>query len=386
MRCGGQSGVDGLPRASIPAEARYSAPFTWLGSRLDAMGLHALRLAFAAASEPLERVESLVRRSSEPYLEATPERFFSITSAAPLPGRAKERSLGVLPGGAIVERRFDGRVEAWAKPYDEGPDGDDSLVVHHLEHRDVPPFANVIALHGFTMGHSTRDARVLLARRFYDLGFDVALPVLPHHGCRAPRRARFSGETLGSFDVRTLNEAVRRAVLELHGLTRWLERRSGAPVGIVGLSLGGYLSALCGSLFPNLAFIVPVAAPVCLASLPVRVLMQGRGPDDRSRARLLEGLRAAYRVHSPLALSLAVARRRALIVAARGDRVVPPEHPYRLWRHWGAPSLHWYSGGHVVPFGRHRIFSTIRDHLAPLLGMAPGAHGRASSSPLASAG
>ena len=52
-----------------------------------------------------------------------------------------------------------------------------------------------------------------------------------------------------------------------------------------------------------------------------------------------------------------------MIVAGRGDRIVPPEHPAALWSHWGEPRIHWFSGSHLTPFGRGRIARAILDHL-----------------------
>jgi hypothetical protein len=80
----------------------------------------------------------------------------------------------------------------------------------------------------------------------------------------------------------------------------------------------------------------------------------------------LGALRASFRIHSPLAHALQVPRERVLIVAGRGDRVVPPEHPNALWRHWGEPNIHWFSGSHLAPFARRRIVRAIVHHLEDL--------------------
>ena len=48
-----------------------------------------------------------------------------------------------------------------------------------------------------------------------------------------------------------------------------------------------------------------------------------------------------------------------MIVAGRGDRIVPPEHPAALSRHWGEPRNHWFSGSHLAPFGRARVARAI---------------------------
>jgi hypothetical protein len=45
---------------------------------------------------------------------------------------------------------------------------------------------------------------------------------------------------------------------------------------------------------------------------------------------------------------------------------VPPEHPHALWRHWGEPAVHWYSGSHIAPFRRHEILAAGKRHLERL--------------------
>ena len=79
-----------------------------------------------------------------------------------------------------------------------------------------------------------------------------------------------------------------------------------------------------------------------------------------------DDLRAAYRVHSPLTYDLKLSTDRVLIVAGRGDRIVPAEHPQWLWEHWGEPRMHWFAGSHVAPFGRKKVFAEIRAFLSRL--------------------
>lgn len=190
----------------------------------------------------------------------------------------------------------------------------------------------------------------------------MALLTLPYHGRRTPPDARFSGERFAATDPGALNEAVRRAVGEILLVSRWLAARTGAPVGLIGLSLGGYLAALVAGLTDDLAFVVPMVAPVCFGDLAWRFY---RASPRRSREAgvTLERLRDAYRVHSPLTHPPRIPRDRLLIVAGRGDRVVPPEHPQALWKHWGGPAIHWFSGGHVLPIGRSGIVRRVAAHL-----------------------
>jgi len=217
----------------------------------------------------------------------------------------------------------------------------------------------VIGLHGFGTGYPRFDATALMVRPLHAAGLDVALSALPFHGARTPSTSRFSGQVLTAPNVPHMNEAIGQAVHDLAVLLAWLRARSHRPVGVIGLSLGGYVAALLAGLVP-LDFVVPIAAPVDLGELAFGFMRASRYYRGRPGAGLgLEELRAAYRVHSPLAHAPLVPRERLLIVAGRGDRVVPPKHAERLRRHWAEPRIHWFTGSHLVPFGRSRILGAV---------------------------
>jgi pimeloyl-ACP methyl ester carboxylesterase len=227
--------------------------------------------------------------------------------------------------------------------------------------------ATVVALHGFGMGHPVLDAAALMTPALFAAGLDVVLPTLPLHGARSPRTARFSGQLFASPDVVQLNEAIGQAVHDTSALVAWLRSRGAGPVGVLGLSLGGYVAALMASLTDDLAFAIPVIAPVCFGDLAHRFMAASARYRHRPDAALgREEFRAAYRVHSPLAHARRMPRERLMIVAGEGDRVIPPEHPLWLWRHWGEPRLAWFGGGHLVPFGRARVVGEVRRFLREL--------------------
>jgi hypothetical protein len=71
-------------------------------------------------------------------------------------------------------------------------------------------------------------------------------------------------------------------------------------------------------------------------------------------------------VHSPLAHPLRLPRERVLIGAARGDRVVPPQHALELARHWGDARMCWLAGGHLALFGRRALRDAVLAHLRAL--------------------
>jgi alpha-beta hydrolase superfamily lysophospholipase len=244
---------------------------------------------------------------------------------------------------------------------------DGPILVDHWVHAPARPRGTVLALHGFAMGNPRIDAMVLLASHWYERGLDVALLTLPHHGARTPDGARFSGEHFALPHVARLSEAVREAIYEIRQVLYWLREESGAPVGVLGLSLGGYLAALSGGLLDDLDFVIPIVPPVCIGDLAWRFFTQTRHFTAGGASALSqEDLRRSFRVHSPLTHPLCIPKERAMIVAGRGDRIVPPEHPSALWRSWGEPRIHWFSGSHLAPFGRGRIARAILDHIESL--------------------
>jgi len=298
---------------------------------------------------------------AEPYasgeLGRHPARFFAFEPAELAPTRTESRPRRAIAGGAVVRHRLMAALSPWAGP----PWPGDAIRVEHWAHARRPR-AVVLALHGFVMGYPALDARMLLAPAWFRQGYDVALLTLPYHGRRTPPGARFSGERFAAVDPAMLNEAVRRAVGEIFLVSRWLRERVEAPVGLLGLSLGGYLAALAAGLTRDLAFVVPIVPPVCFGDLAWRFYRASRRRSGEITVTR-EQLRRAYRVHSPLTHPLQIPRERVLIVAGRGDRIVPPHHPRALAWHWGAPAMHWFSGSHVVPFGRRGLVHAVGDHL-----------------------
>jgi len=267
-----------------------------------------------------------------------------------------------LDGGAVLAREFTTPY----RPYDvldsAGPSSD-RVLVEHWVHARTPATATVVALHGFSMGYPRLDALALFATQCFREGFDVALVTLPFHGLRTPRGARFSGERFAIPHVGSLNEAVRQAIFEIHVIVGWLREHTHAPVGLLGLSLGGYLSALMAGLSADLDFVIPMVPPVCMGDLAWRFYSRSRRIRNTTETFTRDELRAAYRVHSPLTYARRIDKRRIRILAGRGDQIVPPEHPHALWQHWDEPDIYWFSGSHLAPFRRARLAAAVTGHV-----------------------
>ena len=361
-----------LPAVQLPDERNLGAwLLTRLGSTLDGMVLQAMRLVVDAMMMPQPEDLPAHRASAQPFvvgeLWADPRRFFSFVDEPATPLRISGRHRRSVTGGTIVAREL---TTAY-RPYHcaDAAAGDkvtapDKILVEHWVHEPPRGRGTVVALHGFSMGYPRMDAFALFAAQCFGAGFDVALVTLPFHGPRTPADARFSGERFAVPHVARLNEAVRQAIYEIHLLTGWLRQQTGAPVGLLGLSLGGYLAALMAGLQPDLDFVIPMVPPVCIGDLAWRFFSHSRYyRRGQSAAFSHEELRAMYRVHSPLTYAPCVEKSRLLILAGRGDQIVPPEHPHALWRHWGEPEIYWFSGSHLAPFRRGLLVAKILEHL-----------------------
>lgn len=331
----------------------------WIGSVLDRLALRGMSMTYAdlleqrgdAAAAPATVAESFFAFLDEERADDEP---------------VDEVATARLPGGAVHELRFASgyrAIDLHQRRAREAWVANRTIRAQHWRHTDGRQHPCVVLLHGFGMGAiSWLDARVLCAPQWFARGFDVALLTLPLHGARCPADAARTGNAFASWDVAHVNESVRESVHDIVRLMRHLERTSGARVGLVGYSLGGYLAALTASLSSRPAFVVPIMAPVCLGDLPGRLHAMRRGDACTGDVDAVVG---GYRVHSPLARPLAIPREHAVIVAARGDAFVPPHHARLLWEHWGRPALHWIAGGHLVSFGRGSLVAAIEAALAP---------------------
>jgi len=358
--------VQPLAAVVLPPEPWDSWLLSTIGSALDQSILQSLQVVVDRIMLPQpDEVEEL-RAAAAPFLHgelaAEPQQFLSLLEEPIEPFYVRSTPHRRVPGGSVIRRE----LEIDYDPYgDDLPHAEASpVLVEHWVHEDRRPRATVLALHGFTMGWPRIDGFVLFAGELFRNGYDVALMTLPFHGPRTPKDARFSGERLAAPHVGRLNEGMRQAVFEVHATCRWLREESEAPVGLLGLSLGGYVSALMASLVEDLAFVVPIVPPVCMGDLAWRFYTRSRQYRNRSTPPFsYDELRRMYRVHSPLAFAPRIDKQRLLIVAGRGDQIVPPEHPHSLWQHWDQPDIYWFSGSHLAPFRRGQMAARIVSHL-----------------------
>jgi pimeloyl-ACP methyl ester carboxylesterase len=227
-------------------------------------------------------------------------------------------------------------------------------VARAMHWRHDEPRPTIIVVHGFTGSPYWFNSGFFALPWVYGHGCDVVLTILPFHGPRRDRLAPFDGHGLFSEGVATFTEAMLQSVCDLRVLIGYLQSTGVRRVGITGLSLGGYLTALMAGLEPRLHFAIPNCPVVEMPSLIdswfpagplVRTGLRLAGIDRKTHD-------AAMTIHSPLRYPAVLPRERLMIISGLADRLAPPEQSARLWQHWGRPRIEWFPGSHIVHLRR----------------------------------
>jgi len=224
----------------------------------------------------------------------------------------------------------------------------------------------LICINGYRTGYPLADFAAFSPRFFHErLGLNMLIPVLPLHGKR--RIGTQSGDGFMDGDPLDTLHAEAQAMWDIRRLQGWAERQGASGVGVHGLSLGGYTTALYASLASGLSCAIPGIAVTDFARIFWHhgSAFQLREIERREITR--EQVAMLFRVISPLHLEPKVPHEGRAIFGGVCDRIVPPDHQRDLFEHWGQPRMVWYQGGHLTfmtdPSVRRSIESTLRETL-----------------------
>jgi len=310
----------------------------------------------------MEALEAIGVLHAEAPFDAPPEVFFG---SAGVRGAWEEQHVRALPGGRVIDVRWrSGYSPAAADPEVRrrylAPPANEWAAARLWLHADRPR-PTAILIHGYLGGSYRVEERAWPVRWMFErLGLDLAIPVLPFHGARGARGKR---PLFPSSDPRINVEGFRQAIWDLISLRRALMERGAEAVGAMGMSLGGYTTALAMTADRELAFGVPM---IPLASIADFARDAGRlvGSEDEQRAQHA-ALEQAHWPVSPFARPVCVDRSRLLILAGEADRITPASHAERLAAHFGAP-VRVFPGGHLLQFGRAEGFREVARMLRDL--------------------
>jgi hypothetical protein len=230
-----------------------------------------------------------------------------------------------------------------------------------LRHRDGPrPW--LVCIHATEMGRPEVDRRLFRARYLHEqLGLNIALPVLPLHGSRRPPRG--TGAFFPAIDVLDNIHGLAQAASDVRSVIAWIREQDPRGIGVVGISLGGYVTALVAGLERRLDCVI--------AGMPVvdfpDLFLHNAPPEVRALPRyraLGEIAGTAHQVVAPLRFDPATPVDCRFIFAGLADRLADPvRHAGALWEHWDRPSIHWFEGGHVGHLVDRSIATFVDDAL-----------------------
>jgi len=208
----------------------------------------------------------------------------------------------------------------------------------------------LVVSHGWTDKDIRKYVRRNRLESFVSQGYDAALIQQPYHGLRMPKGEKFSGEYFLSGEVSRLNEAMAQAVMDVRSLAAWL-RQDHPVVGILGGSLGGFVTLATAAAEPNLDFAVAWVPPSSLGDFPensrvVPYVIKGMKMSGLN----VDIIKRVLWVSSPSNYPPAIPKENILIFAGMGDNFVPPDQPKKVWENWGHPPIFWYAGGHFLNF------------------------------------
>jgi pimeloyl-ACP methyl ester carboxylesterase len=295
---------------------------------------------------------------------------------------SKRGSVWVRPGFSPTRYEhisFASRFE----PHEGEPGGErwqshpTNSVAHAYVLRHAEPRPWLVCVHGFAMGTPLVNFVGFPARFLHEkLGLNLIFPVLPLHGPRGV--ARMSGGEVLSPDYLRMVLLFSQAVWDVRRVLSWVRAQGGEQVGLYGLSLGGYVSALVAALEDDLECVVAGIPAVDFAGLARDNEPWIMRRYDREFALDWQLVRAITHVVSPLAVTPRVPRERRFIYAGVADRIARPDQARALWRHWERPAIHWFQGGHVLGLGDRGIAAFLAKSLGAS-GMLPSA--RAARAP-----
>lgn len=189
---------------------------------------------------------------------------------------------------------------------------------------------------------------------------------MAHYG---PRRPPGSKRRLMTANISETLANVRQTVLDLRRAAAWMETRAeldSKRLGILGTSLGSFLSALTGEMEPRLGRVGIMLGGGGLVDAywdhplpkPFFKLYETFGGKKEVIARMIAPA-------DPITCAANLKERKVLMIAASKDEIVPPKAAELLWKASGEQKIVWYPTTH---YGAALFFLQAMDHVVKHFG------------------
>jgi pimeloyl-ACP methyl ester carboxylesterase len=243
----------------------------------------------------------------------------------------------------------------------EGVGGPARAVVHICRHRDGPrPW--LVWVHGAGQGGVEDLILSRIGRVHHQLGFNVAMPVQPGHGCRRREWPAYPDmDPLGNV------AGMMRAVSEVRAVVQWAQPQATVVV-VSGISMGTPVAALVSHLEPQIDAVALYTPILGLNAMIARHLTRWGSSRDGFRELLGSPMVSQLTsVIDPLKVAPAPPPHRRLIVGAWHDRMAMREPTIALQERWNG-QLYWYDGSHVGHIFSRRVQRVTERFLREVVG------------------
>ena len=268
--------------------------------------------------------------------------------ADPKPLRATSIRKRSIAGLAYERMAFEHDPALPATLETDGLGGPARAVVRLCRHHDGPrPW--LVWVHGAGQGGDEDLLLTRIGRLHHKLGFNVALPVQPGHGCRRREWPAYPDmDPLGNV------AGMMRVVSEVRAVVRWVRPQATAVV-VAGISMGTPVAALVSQLEKQIDGVALCTPILGLNAMIARHLQRWGSSRDGFR-ELLESpvVTRLTSVIDPLAVTPSPPPDRRLIIGAWHDRMAMREPANALHERWGG-QLYWYDGSHVGHIFSRRV-------------------------------
>jgi len=159
------------------------------------------------------------------------------------------------------------------------------------------------------------------------------------------------GPALITLNLEHTMNGIRQTVLDCRCATSWLESRpeiDAKKLGIMGTSLGSFVSALVAAMEPRLDRVVLLLGGGGLVDAffehpKAKPIFQVADLVGLTKDKLKKMIEPA----DPLTYASLLKERKLLMIAASRDDIVPPIAAQRLWEATGKPKIIWLDATHV---------------------------------------
>ncbi len=169
---------------------------------------------------------------------------------------------------------------------------------------------------------------------------------MPYYG---PRRDPASSRRMISPKPEETVEGMTQAVLDIRRGAAWLAAREEVnpdELGIFGISLGGITGALAATAEPRLKNVCLLLAGGDLGKVVIESKEIEKYTKEFGKLPDKDEFLAKLKVIDPVTYGANTKGRRILMMNAKEDEIIPKACTESLWKSFGEPPIHWYSGGH----------------------------------------